>query len=158
MLSWGPEALDEIHGAGDVAEDLFGHGADADEANLWEDAGVAFGVGDVEGGFDHYGDVAFGFFGKFLETFAIADVLSPTWRLYVDGFELAAEVFVAGNAFEGLAKGIYVVSADFEIAVPVTLIGECVNLVDDEVLETAKAEGFSFFDSIKPSDHSLAAC
>ncbi len=55
------------------------------------------------------------------------------------------------------AGGVLVGGADEQFAVPRTRMGEGVELVDHQVLETAVAEGVAFFHGVIPADHALAA-
>jgi hypothetical protein len=64
------DEFNEVGSGGDVFDDLGGLGADAEVAEVGElfggGPGLA-GVGDVEGGFHHRGDVALGVFRQFRE-------------------------------------------------------------------------------------------
>ncbi len=63
----------------------------------------------------------------------------------------------AGDVVKKFAFRILVASADPEAPLPVTGIGQGIDLVDNKVLEPTIAQSLPFFHGVKPANHALSA-
>src|ERR1700689_5355590 len=100
-------------------------------------------VGDVEEAFYHGGDVALGGGGKAGEMSDFGDVLRPSWMARVDGAKRFADGFAARDVVAERPIGSLVGGADQKLAAPIAGVGERVEFVDHQVLETAVSEGIA---------------
>lgn len=112
-------------------------------------------VGHVDEGFHKPGYIDFGGFGELGELADGGEVLTPAGQSFIDRLQPPVNFLRAGHMVHGAAILVLIRGADLQISLPVTIVREGVEFVEDEVLEAAVAKGVAFFHGIIPADHAL---
>ena len=151
--------LQQLFNCWHVFDDLARLGADADVAKVRDFVLVLVAViGDIDQGFEHPGNVMLGGLGEVSKVTHGRDVFAPTRHHFVDGLEGAAINVVAWHVVDDLAGCVLISNTDLQLALPVAGVAEGVELVEDEVLIAAVAQGIAFLNGVIPAHHALAAC